>query len=102
MLISAFTNKMSGTVTTYQVTLKGKLSSCDLVAPTSSICMQVLLITYLQATETPECKTIPCYVQLAKHVAKLRTNVKPFHAMCSLQNMAKLSTKDHFMLAQQP
>jgi len=93
---------MSGTVTTYQVTLKDKLSSCDSVVPTSSICMQVLLITYLQATETPECKTIPCYVQLAKHVAKLRTNVKPFHAMCRLQNMAKLSTKDHFMLPQQP
>jgi hypothetical protein len=51
--------------------LASKLSSCDLVAPTPSIHIQVLLITYLQATKIPEHKTIPCYRQLAKHKAKL-------------------------------
>jgi hypothetical protein len=54
-------------------TLANKLSLCDLAAPTPSIRIQVQLVTYLQATEILECKTIPCYVQLAKHMAKLST-----------------------------
>ena len=33
--------------------------------------IQVLIITYLQATESLQRKTIPCNVQLAKHMAKL-------------------------------
>jgi hypothetical protein len=47
--------------------LASKLSSCDLVAPTPSIRIQVLSITYLQTKEIPERKTIPCYGQLAEH-----------------------------------
>jgi hypothetical protein len=54
-------------------TLASKLSLCDLIAPTPSIRKQVQLVTYLQATEILECKNIPCYVQLAKHIGKLST-----------------------------
>lgn len=35
--------------------LANKLSSCDLAGPTPSIRIQVLLITYLQATKILEC-----------------------------------------------
>ena len=63
--------------------LASKLSLCDLVVPSPSIRIQVLLVTYLEATEILECKTIQCYVQIAKH-------------------MAKLSTEDHLRLAQRP
>ena len=55
-------------VTGHQVTLK--VSLCDLVVVTPSIHKQVQPVTYLQAIEILECKTIPCYEQLAKHMAK--------------------------------
>jgi hypothetical protein len=52
-------------------TLASKLSLYDLVVPTPGIRIQVLLITYLKATEIIECKIIPSYGQLAKHMTKL-------------------------------
>jgi hypothetical protein len=54
-------------VTGHQVTLK--VSLCDLVVVTPSIHKQVQPVTYLQAIEILECKTIR-YEQIAKHMAK--------------------------------
>jgi hypothetical protein len=52
-------------------TLESKVPLCDLVVVTPSIHKQVRSVTYLQTIEILECKTIPCYEQLAKHMVKL-------------------------------
>jgi len=66
-------------------TLASKLSLYDLVVPTPGIHIQVLLTTYLKVTEIIECKTIPSYGQLAKHMAILYPSSTEHHPVMKLK-----------------